>query len=130
MRDKKSKQRQETYNQVVIPELGRIAFPLQVLPDGQVIFFSEYPYRARVETHDIEQHAPHPEVKHASGLAKHAAQTVAGPLERAAVARDAERHLGLDQLDGALVQREEAEKIRVRRGVEDDLQEDDSGGWE
>jgi hypothetical protein len=53
-------------------------------------------------------------------LAKHAAQTIAGPLERAAVARDTKRHLGLDHLGGALVQREEAEKIGIRWRVEDD----------
>jgi hypothetical protein len=34
--------------------------------------------------------------------------------------------LSLDNLDGALLQREEAEKIRVRRGVEDDLHDDNS----
>jgi hypothetical protein len=62
-------------------------------------------YCARVETHDVEQHTPHAKVDYEPGLAKHAAQTIAGPLERAAVTRDTERHLGLDHLGGALVQR-------------------------
>ena len=47
----------------------------------------------------------------------------------APVERDAERHLSLDNLDGALLQRKEAEKIRVRRGgggVEDDLHDENS----
>jgi formate dehydrogenase assembly factor FdhD len=64
-------------------------------------------------TRDIEQYTPHAKVEYAPGLAKHAAQTIAGPLERAAVAQDTERHLGLDHLSGALVSKE-SEKIGVR----------------
>ena len=52
-----------------------------------------YAHGARVEMH----------IGHASRLAKHAVQTIAGPLERTAVTRDAERHLGLNHLDGMLM---------------------------
>ena len=45
------------------------------------------------------------------------------PLEHAAVARDAERHIGLDYLHGPLVQLEEPKKVGVCRGVTDDLRE-------
>ena len=114
--------KKKTHNQVIISEPRRIAFPLQVLPDGRVIIHSKDAYGACIEAHDIEQHTPHTKVKYAPGLAKHATQTIAGPLERATVAQDTERHLGLGHLDGALVQPEEAEKVRVRRRVEDDLQ--------
>jgi hypothetical protein len=133
--DHKEKGEKDAYNQVVVPELRRISFPPQVLPDRQlplvIIVLGKHPHRARVKTRNVEQHAPHPEVEHASGLAKHAAQAVPGPLERAAVARDAERHLGLDNLDvsgaprlallGLLELIEEAEEVGVCRRVEDDL---------
>lgn len=114
----------EAYNQVVVPELGRIAFPPQVLPDRQVVVFvCEHPHRARVEAHDVEQHPPHAEVENTFGLAEHATQAVPGPFERAAVARDAERHLGLDDLDGG-VQLEEAEKVGICGWIEDYLRDE------
>ena len=115
-----------TYNQVVVLEPRRISLPSQVLPDGQLtVIFGEHAHGARVETQDVEQHAPHAGVEDASELTKHAAQAVAAPLERAAVARDAERHLGLDHLDGPSppAQVEEPEKVGVRRRVEDDLRD-------
>jgi hypothetical protein len=56
-------------------------------------------------------------IGHASWLAKHAVQTIAGPLERTAVARDAERHLSLDHLDGTLVQCEKSEKLECVMGL-------------
>ena len=49
---------------------------------------------------------------------------MAGPLERAAIARNAERVLRLDHLDGSFVQREEAKEVWVRQGIEGDLQQD------
>ena len=52
---------------------------------------TRYAHGARVEMH----------IGHASRLAKHAVQTIAGPLEHTTVVRDAERHLSLDHLDGA-----------------------------
>lgn len=55
------------------------------------------------------------------GLTKHAAQAGAGPFEGAAVAGDAERHLGLDHFDGPLAQLEEPKEVGVGRGVADDL---------
>lgn len=111
------------YQQVVVPELLRISFPLQVLSDGRVSTFAEHAHRAGVEARDIEQHTPHPGVEDAFSLAKHAAQASSGPLEHAGVARDAERHIGLDHFYGPLVQLEETKEVRVRRGVEDDLRD-------
>jgi hypothetical protein len=50
-------------------------------------------------------------------------QTIADPLERAAVTQDAGSHLGLDRVDGALMQREKSKKkIGACRGVEDNMQ--------
>ena len=39
--DEKDRWEQETHNQVVIPEPRRIAFPLHVLPNGQVVPFHQ-----------------------------------------------------------------------------------------
>jgi hypothetical protein len=49
--------------------------------------------------------------------------TIAIPLERATVARDAECHLGLDHLEDALTQGEKSKKIGVCRRVEDNPQD-------
>ena len=61
----------------------------------------------------LKQHTPLTKVERTYRLAKHAVQTIAGALERAAVARVAECHLGLDYLDGALMQCEKMKKIGV-----------------
>jgi hypothetical protein len=115
-----------TYNQVVVLKPRRISLPPQVLPDRHVtvtVIFGKHAHSARIETQDVEQHTPHADVEDASELTKHAAQAVASPLERPAVARDAERHLGLDHLDDPSppAQVEEPEKVGVRRRIEDDL---------
>ncbi|KAF8465202.1 hypothetical protein DFH94DRAFT_848674 [Russula ochroleuca] len=93
-RQEKNK-RGQTYRQVVIPELRRIAFLLQLHPGGQVTIFSEHALKRMI-----------------SNSMRHMAAT-AGPLERAAVALDGEPSSWLDHLDGGLVQREDAEKIVV-----------------
>ena len=77
------------YNQVVVPELGRVALLPQVLLDRQVVaVVREHAHRARVKRHNVEQHAPHAEVENAFGLAEYAVQALAGPFERAAIARE------------------------------------------
>jgi len=108
-------------DQAIIPELCRIPLSLQVLPDGRVAFFAKHAHRRRVETRDVKQHAPHAEVEDTTGLIKHAPQALRGPLERATIARDAERLLGRYHLDTWLTQLEEPVKVGVRRGVEDNL---------
>ena len=80
---------------------------------------------ARVLTHDSEQLMPHGTYQgrtRAVSAGKTAAQTITGPLEHA-VARDAECHLGLDHLDGVLMQCENAKIFWVSREVEHDQQD-------
>jgi hypothetical protein len=115
-----------TYNQEHVLESCRISFPLHVRLDGRVAIFGKHAYTARVETRDVERHAPHARVKDAAGIATQVPQALSGPIDRAVVGRDAERCGLRNQVACTLVQLEEPVEIGVRQRVEGDLRKTSS----
>ena len=113
------------YDQVVISESCRVAFPVEVLPNRGTLLplgFQEESGRTRVEPQDIIEHSPHAAVEQPPELTEDRPKGLACPLKLPVVARDAECHLrGLDGDRHLRVEREEAQKVRVGRGVQDDL---------
>jgi hypothetical protein len=103
--------------EVVISEPRRVALPVEVAPDALLrVPTLEVRDRAGIEPQDVPDHAPLRRVEDVDPLREQLSERPSRPLVEAAVARDAERHLGRD--DRQLEHLEEAQEVGVGDRIE------------